>query len=159
MNERVNSKEKYPPVIKTVTVTLPVAAAFQLFTAGFGSWWPLASHSLGEEQAESCVLEGRVGGRIYEIQREGQQAAWGTVLDWEPPRRLVFSWHPGRLPDSAQQVEVIFQAMDGGAQVTLTHTGWERLGDQAQAQWENYETGWVYVLSRYAAAAAVIPGR
>jgi uncharacterized protein YndB with AHSA1/START domain len=142
------------PLIKTVFVPLAPAEAFRLFTEGYGRWWPIASHSVGEEQAAACALECFPAGRIYETLTDGRQVEWGQVLEWQPPTRLVFSWRPGRAPDTAQQVEVVFTSHPHGSTLTLTHSGWELLGEQAAAVRPGYDTGWDYVLSCYTTLAA-----
>lgn len=146
------------PVRKEVTVKSSVERAFQIFTEGIGSWWPLATHSVARDQAESVVFEARVGGLVRERARDGETHTWGEVLVWEPPRRVVFSWHPGREPNTAQEVEVSFSEADGGTRVTLVHRGWERLGDQAAATRDQYAGGWDAVLGRcYVEACAGEP--
>ena len=139
---------------KTVRVKASVEAAFRLFTAGINGWWPLATHSVCEEEDASCAVEGRVGGRFFERARDGKEHVWGTVTAWEPPVRVAFTWHPGRAAAGAQSVEVRFS--DAGSGVTLvelTHTGWEKLGAQAVSVRERYETGWDFVLGEYFAKA------
>ena len=148
MKDSKKTQATIPAVEKLVRVSLPVEAAFDLFTKGIASWWPLKSHSVGNERAKTCVFEGRAGGRIYEIQGDGTQSDWGQVLTWEPPRRVIFTWHPGRIADTAQKVEVIFTAIEGGTRLELTHTGWELLGDRAHGIREQYESGWNYVLGQ-----------
>jgi len=140
---------------KTVEVAAPPERAFRLFTEGMAEWWPLATHSVGEERAETVILEPGVGGRILERTRDGEEHLWGTVTVWEPPGRVAFTWHPGRGPDTEQDVEVRFEPSGSGARVELVHTGWERLGDRAAAVYENYDGGWDFVLSERFAAAAV----
>lgn len=142
------------PVRKQLKVNLPVEKAFELFTAGMGKWWPLATHSVGEDQAETCFLEGWVGGRIVEVLKDGSQSEWGRVLVWEPFHKVSFSWYPGRAPDTAQEVTVTFSEIPGGSLVKLVHTGWEALGTAAQARRDGYETGWDLVLAKYLSAAA-----
>ena len=88
------------PVRKTLTVPLSLEKAFRLFTADIASWWPLATHSVAEGKAETVIMEGRVGGRFYERTSDGRGALWGEVRVWDPPRRLVYSWHPGRAAES-----------------------------------------------------------
>ena len=139
-----------PPVRRTVVVNAPPAAAFRRFTAEIASWWPLKTHSLGEGATETCVFEGRVGGRIVERIRGGREAVWGTVTAWEPPHRVAFTWHPGQNPDTAQDVEVRFVSDGNRTGVELTHTGWERLGAQGKKFRNGYNIGWVYVLGIYA---------
>jgi uncharacterized protein YndB with AHSA1/START domain len=141
------------PVVKVVSVSLPVEAAFQLFTEQIHQWWPLASHSVFGEEAAACRLEGRVGGRFYEIHRDGREADWGQVLAWEPPHRLVVTMHPGRAPDLATQVEVTFTPEADGTRLTLTHSGWERFGASAVEMRGRYDSGWELVLNGYAGRA------
>jgi hypothetical protein len=142
------------PIVKTVFVPLKIEDAFQLFTAGYSRWWPVLTHSVGEEQAASCTLECRLGGRIYETLKDGKDVEWGIVLAWEPLHSLDFSWHPGRQAASAQQVEVIFQAVPGGTRATLTHRGWEILGEEAAVVRPGYDSGWEYVLGCFSTVAA-----
>ena len=98
-----------------------------------------------------CELppRGRVGGRFYEVNRDGLQSDWGQVRVWEPPRRVVFSFNPGRSPDTAEQVEVTFQPDGGGTRVTLTHSEWELFGPRARELRDNYDHGWNTVLNRF----------
>lgn len=60
--------------------------------------------------------------------------------------RVAFSWHPGRTSDTAQRVEVTFEADGEHTRVTLVHTGWETLGDAAAETRDGYGSGWVPVL-------------
>jgi hypothetical protein len=69
-------------------------------------------------------------------------AIWGTVIAWEPARRVAFTWHPGREPESAQEVEVRFVTTEAGTRVELEHRGWERLGETARATRDSYDQGW-----------------
>lgn len=142
------------PVQKQLKVRLQTEAAFRLFTEGFGKWWPLATHSVGEKLAETCFFEGQVGGRIYEVMKDGSQAEWGKVLAWEPFEQVIFQWYPSRTPETAQEVTVRFSEVSGGTLVELVQTGWESLGTEAQASREGYDFGWEFVLANYIIAAA-----
>ena len=137
------------PVRKELKVNLSAETAFRLFTEGLNKWWPLATHSVGEEKAENCFFEGRVGGRIYEVMKDGKQADWGKVLVWEPYDKVSFTWHPGRTSDTAQEVTVTFSESSGGTIVELVHTGWEALGEKAATARNGYVTGWDFVLGKY----------
>jgi DNA-binding transcriptional ArsR family regulator/uncharacterized protein YndB with AHSA1/START domain len=142
------------PVTKSFVVQLPSAAAFRLFTAEIGRWWPLRSHSVFREAAATCAIDEHAGGRIYEVHTDGRQSEWGRVLAWEPPRRLVCSWYPGRGPETAQELEITFEDEAGSTRVTLTHTGWERLEELAATTRSHYESGWDMVLTHYTDLAA-----
>jgi uncharacterized protein YndB with AHSA1/START domain len=134
---------------KSITVERPIEEAFALFTDGIAGWWPLETHSIHQERATSLTLEGRVGGRLYEVSDEGEEGLWGTVTVWEPPHRLAYTWHPGREEETSQEVEVRFIPDGGGARLELEHRGWER----APQSRGHYDTGWEVVLGRYASAA------
>ena len=140
----------HSPIVKTVTVKATPDRAFRRFTQEIGLWWPLASHSVGEADAETVTIEGRVGGHIIEKIRGGREAVWGTVTVWDPPRHVAFSWHPGQDPSTAQDVDVRFSAVDGGTRVELQHRGFERLGREARRARRGYPIGWAYVLGLYA---------
>jgi uncharacterized protein YndB with AHSA1/START domain len=155
----VSTETTIAPVVRSVSVRREVEEAFRIFTEEIGSWWPLESHARAVAQrtgegvkAETVILEGRVGGRIYEVMSDGTEASWGEVLVWEPPRRLVLSWNPSPRRQ-VTEVEVTFTAQEDGTRVDLEHRGWERLGDEAKEIREEYVQGWPIVLSRFAPAA------
>ena len=55
----------------------------------------------------------------------------------------------GRTPP--RPLEVAFTAIDGGARVELTHSGWEKLGEKALETRNGYDSGWDIVFGeRYA---------
>lgn len=137
------------PIRHAVEVTMPVARAFRLFIDQIDSWWPLGSHSVGLERATGCFFESRHGGRIYETHADGSLHLWGTVTEWQPPDRVVFSWHPGRGADTAQEVEIRFTDLGGRTRVELEHRGWESLGEHAAEIRERYHSGWPGVLVHY----------
>ena len=136
------------PVVKTVTVACTPEEAFRYFTADFGMWWPAATHSVVayasqfKDKPTTVILEPRVSGRIFERTRAGEEHAWGSVLVWQPPRRVAFSFHPGRDDKEAQTVEVTFSAAPEGTSVVLTHSGWEKLSANARQARDSYNQGW-----------------
>ncbi|MCH8024329.1 MAG: SRPBCC domain-containing protein [Candidatus Marinimicrobia bacterium] len=103
-----------------------------------------------KRQNENLRLQSlfRQGGELFEITKSGEKHIWGTIQDWSPPGELTFSWHPGRAPATAQVITVSFQAQDDGTRVTLTHGGWETLGDAAAETREGYVQGWDIVLGQ-----------
>ncbi len=122
-------------VRQAVTVDVPVERAFDVFTAEMGSWWPLETHHIGEQAAETAVVEPRAGGRWFERAADGSECDWGRVLAWEPPTRVVFAWHLdaewGFDPDPAHASEVEIRFIpegDATTRVELEHRGIERHG-------------------------------
>jgi len=138
-----------PSVEKSILVALPLEAAFKLFTQGLTTWWPLATHSVGAADAVSCHIEEHEGGRVYEVDKDGIESPWGVVLAWEPPHRFMMSWRPGRGEDTAQELEVLFEAEGDGARLKVIHRNWEILGEKATETRAGYITGWDIVLGHY----------
>ena len=150
----MNQEATLGPVRRSVEVAAPLEDAFRLFTDGIATWWPLGYYSVGGERATAVVFEPAVGGRIYEVMDDAGHADWGRVTAWEPPHRIVFSWHPGADPEVATEVEIRFAA-DGpdATRVELEHRHWERLGQRAADGRASYVPGWGEVLERYADVA------
>lgn len=146
------------PIHASVTVRRGPEDAFRIFTQDMGTWWPLHVHSIAQDEfegrvkAEAIVCEGREGGRIYEVMSDGAEGTWATIVAWDPPHRVVMAWKPTLTEGPSTEIEVTFVAEDGGTRVELSHRGWERLGDRAEAARSQYGDGWTGVLSRYAAA-------
>lgn len=134
---------------KVVAVPATPQRAFELFTVKIHEWWPLITHSVGEEHAVGVVFGEGVGGTIVETLADGTTAVWGTVTVWEPPDRVAFTWHPGNPESEAGRVEVTFTPEPaGGTLVELVHSGWDRRPDGVRAR-ARYDTGWDTVLQDY----------
>jgi uncharacterized protein YndB with AHSA1/START domain len=142
----VSAATALPPLVKSVVVAAPVERAFELFTAEIGQWWPLVTHSVGEESAVSVQIECRLGGRITETVQDGSTYVWGTITDWSPASSLTFTWHPGQPEDEATLVTVIFRPDGEQTEVRLEHSGWDDRSDGARAR-ADYNTGWDIVLA------------
>jgi len=139
-----------PPIRRSLIVSWDQTAAFRRFTQDFGSWWPWRTHSVGGPHVARLVFECRTGGLIFEEHADGRRFQWGRVLEWEPPRRLKFSWHPAREPSTAQEVEVRFLPEGSGTRVELVSDHWENWGRNAQRARKGYDMGWAYVLNVWA---------
>jgi hypothetical protein len=146
------------PVVKTITVRCSQERAFDVFTARMGSWWPVTRFSIAADEGVSEVVDVRIdpteGGRCYEVRADGSEADWGHVVAWEPPSRVAMSWKPTLRAQPSTEWEVVFTAEGPDAtRVVLTHTGWERLGEDGPEARESYLSGWDGVLGLYAARA------
>ena len=132
-------------VRKTVTVDCAVEEAFRVFTADAMSWWPVDSHSISRTVSE-IVFEPGEGGEVYEVSSSGEKGHWATVVDWDPPTRLVLAWNIVEREGDATEVEVRFSPEGDGTRVALEHRGWERVAANAEAKRANYDSGWDVVL-------------
>ena len=95
------------------------------------------------------VIEPGPGGRIYEQTAGGRQFSWGTVVAWEPPRRLVCEWLVG---DTPTELEVRFApGADGGTVVEIEHRGWERFGEAGTDRRDRNDWGWRGVIRLFVA--------
>jgi uncharacterized protein YndB with AHSA1/START domain len=127
--------EQTTAVHKTVTVKADVEHAFNVFTAGFDTWWP-RSHHIGKKPMQKAIIEPHVGGRCVGREADGNDCQWGTVTAWEPPRRLVIAWHIAPNfqvvdldPSKSSEVEVRFTPeANGTTRVDLEHRYLERHG-------------------------------
>ena len=138
------------PIVRSVLVSWGQEAAFRRFAADFGSWWPWRTHSIGGKRVARLVFEPRVGGRVYEEHADGRRFQWGTVLEWDPPARVKFTFHPAREASSAQDVEVRFLPEAGGTRLELTASKWENWGKGAARARKGYGAGWGYILNVWA---------
>ncbi len=138
----------------TVRVRRGIEDAFDLFTSGIGSWWPLETHSFGGERASEVFMEPRRGGRFYERFVNGEEHTTGRVIEWDRPHIVAFTWQHD---DWVAPTEVVVRFVPEDTNLTrveLEHRAWERLGLIAQQSRDMYANGWPAVVDRYAQAAA-----
>ncbi|SMY09556.1 SRPBCC domain-containing protein [Flavimaricola marinus] len=155
-------KDTLAPICKSIVVPLDPAAAFKLFTEGFGTWWPVASHSVSAAKGDLpkyVSLEPRKGGRIVETTAQGRKEVWGRISQWEPGVRLDIDWHVGRDASEATQVSVVFEEEGSGTRIDLTHGGFDRFADASVAMTDEYTHGWGFVLQYYRAAGQLVRGK
>jgi uncharacterized protein YndB with AHSA1/START domain/uncharacterized protein YciI len=141
-----------PPIRRQVVVPAGPRVAFDVFTQRIGDWWPVERFSVFGAGSAAAFADGR----LVETGPDGAESVWGEVLDWQPPRLLRMTWHPGDDPAKAGTVEVGFAPVgDALTLVTITHTGWEKHADPGAAR-AGYGTGWPGVLAGYAATVPVV---
>ena len=133
---------------KTVTVDCAVEEAFRVFTADARSWWPVETHSINVE-VDEIVFEPAVGGEVYEIGSNGRRGHWATVLEWDPPTRLVLAWNILERPGDVTEVEIRFLPEGESTRVELEHRGWEGVELDAPLKRGSYDSGWDFVLDKY----------
>jgi uncharacterized protein YndB with AHSA1/START domain len=144
-------------VIRDVVVAAPIATCFTTFVDGFGRWWP-PEHHVGDRAIVDFRIEPAVGGRCYDIDTDGTESQWGTVLVFDPPIRLVIAWHVqgdwtiDLDPARQSEVEVTFRARGPEAtEVRLEHRELDRHGDGAAGVRGGVDSpgGWGGALARF----------
>jgi uncharacterized protein YndB with AHSA1/START domain len=138
---------------KEIYVDASPETAFRVFTEQIAAWWPLHKYGLFLEDRDSVVFEDRDGWKLVEKAKDGREAFWGEVLEYEFASRLRMTWHPGHsLEAMPTEIEVTFAADGDGTTVVLEHSGWEKCaGDRREAR-TGYDRGWNEVLDTYKAA-------
>ena len=158
----MNVVDPIQPVQLSITVKASIERAFRVFTAEYDTWWP-RTHHIGKSPMKKAIIEGRKNGRCYTEQEDGSECDWGTVLVWEPPRRVVLAWQITGdwqyQPDLAQasEVEIRFTPIDsGGTRVELEHRHLERHGAGAAPMRTAVDApdGWSGLLQLFAARVA-----
>jgi uncharacterized protein YndB with AHSA1/START domain len=154
---------KVAPIRKSLVVKTSADKAFTVFTGKIGRWWPRA-FTIGTSPLKDVVMEERSGGRWYERGEDGSECAWGKVLAWEPPTRIVLAWQISGewkyVPDLVTELEVRFTPVGTGeTRVDFEHRKLEALGDTADAVRAQLESGWPGLLEAYAAEAEERPSQ
>jgi uncharacterized protein YndB with AHSA1/START domain len=126
------------PVVETVEIRASPEAVFRYFTQ---------PGALTQWLGEAADVEPRPGG-LFSV-RIGGETIRGHYVRVEPPRRLSITW--GRegselLPPGVSEVDVRFDAIDGGTRVTLEHRG------LPTSEGPRHREGWRHFLGRLGTA-------
>src|SRR4030095_12079610 len=119
--------------VSTVVGTDP-ADAFEVFTRDTSLWWRRDPRFRISSAVPGTVrFEAAEGARVLEEFPDGERNEIGTILVWQPGRRLVFEWRSGPFdPNDCTEVEVTFARVNRGTEVTRApwvevRTRWPRL--------------------------------
>jgi uncharacterized protein YndB with AHSA1/START domain len=150
------------PVVREVVVRAPLETCFRTFVDGFNSWWPPEHHIGDDRTIVKFRIEPFVGGRCYDVDTNGGECQWASVLSYEPPRRLVLAWHiQGDWtidldPSRQSEIDITFATLDDErTAVRLEHGRLERHGDGASGLQAGIagDGGWSSLLLRFMDAA------
>jgi hypothetical protein len=149
----------FAPVVRTLAVNCSRAHAYATFTARIGEWWPRAFSASGVDLAD-VVIEPHVGGRIYEISRNGDEFTWGAIKAIQDGTTITMVWTLGVRAPEPTEVDVRFAGDITGdladddlvAEVTLRHSGF--VSDDDHGRFEA-DAGWTEILAAYQACAEV----
>ncbi len=154
--EKSKETNMLPPVVKTIILPYTLEHVFRTFTNELALWWPLDKHSSAAMEGEtSQALDATLceDGEIWETDHKGRRHLWGTFTEFTPFTRLRINWHVSRPVEEATEIMVEFESVGESTKVTLTHSGWEALGHDAETIREGYHTGWDYVFCQRFASA------
>jgi uncharacterized protein YndB with AHSA1/START domain len=140
------------PLIVEFAVEVPPAHAFTAWTRGCAAWWP-TTHTISGDPA-AITFEPRPGGRIFERGPDGEEHDWGTVLEWQPPDRLRYSWHLFFDASEATEIELTFSPAEQGTAIRLAQSGWERVGAAGPPRRTKTDAMWGRLTAAFAQACA-----
>jgi uncharacterized protein YndB with AHSA1/START domain len=140
------------PLRMSFDVACSAEHAFTVWTSKISTWWP-ADHTVTGNDDLVVVMEGGVGGRIYERAPDGAEHDWGEVTVWNPPGRLGYLWHLRRDRSDATEVEIRFLAQGTGVtRIEIEHRGWEGLGRAGDEWRDRNRAGWKTLLPHFLTA-------
>lgn len=123
----------------TVSVAVPPAVAFDIFTRDIDRWWRRGIQFRNARGRRGFIrLEPHIDGRLFESV-DGESGPRvievGRVSAWNPPDRLAFSWRNANFaPEEVTEVEVSFRATAHGTLVSVVHRGWSALREDHPAR-------------------------
>lgn len=123
----------------SVYVAVSLEDAFEVFTAEIDAWWRHGRRfRIAGAKPGRIVFEQRLGGRLFETVElpSGERTfETGSVVVWEPPRRLALEWRGVNFkPHEKTLVEVTFTPTGDGTMVRVEHRGWSALPDEHPAR-------------------------
>lgn len=123
----------------SVYVAVGIEDAFEVFTAEIDLWWRHGrKFRIAGKGPGRIVFEQRMGGRLFETVElaSGERTFQvGTVVEWEPPRRVSLEWRGLNFaPHEKTLIEVTFTPMGEGTMVRVEHRGWSALPDDHPAR-------------------------
>jgi uncharacterized protein YndB with AHSA1/START domain len=153
-----HTERKTLPTLPAATAQVAVDAspddAFRIFTEEIGLWWRRGTPYWNDPvRGLSIRIEPGIGGRFLEVYDLETETGFevGRVTTWEPGRRLAFTWINLGWPEGVTtDVELTFEPHGDETLVTLRHSGFERLGPDAERLMTGYDMGWKEVVGWFA---------
>ena len=130
-------------LVVEVPIDATPATVWATLTKDVGTWWP--KHFYATENAKSFVVEGQLGGRVFEDGGEGAGAIWGTVVVWQPGVKMTWAceMYPGFGGPGRSFVTFEVAAKGKGSVVRLSDSGLCPDGSAAKG---SLEAGWAELL-------------
>ena len=97
---------------------------WQALVGEVAAWWP--RHFFNHPDPAAFVIEGWIGGRVYEDWGSGAGYLFGTVVVWVPEQRMTWACelYPDWSGPGRSYVSFVLDDADGGTQVRVTDGGY-----------------------------------
>ena len=89
MNPKMMKPAQSYQVAFEVSIRAPRDRIWTALTEETNNWWPKDFFSA--ENPAGFVIEGQLGGRVYEAWNGGGGVLWGTVVVWSPGYRMTWA--------------------------------------------------------------------
>ncbi|GIJ34839.1 hypothetical protein Vse01_39870 [Micromonospora sediminimaris] len=144
----------YDPFVRhSVTVAADRKTAFKVFLEDFPQWWP--ENFRTTKVGAPLGVDPKKGGRLYEIDEQGEEHTFGLIRTVDAPDTLAVGWRLngfGRIdPDNASEFTVTF-VPDGQkkTRVEVEHTHFDRMGTKHAKRVRNgMDKGWPTILASF----------
>ncbi|PZG24367.1 hypothetical protein C1I95_00120 [Micromonospora craterilacus] len=144
----------YDPFVRhSVTVKADRKTAFKVFLEDFPQWWPKNFRTT--KVGAPLGVDPKTGGRLYEIDEQGEEHTFGLIRKVDGPDTLAVGWRLngfGRIdPDNASEFTVTF-VPDGQkkTRVDVEHTHFDRMGTKHAKRVRNgMDKGWPTILASF----------
>jgi len=136
-------------ITKTVFLKAPKATVWAFLTEKdkLARWFHPAEDDLADGQDYALLGDSAEGGTVRQC--------WGTVQQWEPPTRLVYSFTVKPLNGAMTTVTWTLDEIDGGTRLTLLHEGVGVAGDAAFGLLTALDKGWDEHFGRLRGVASI----
>ena len=123
-------------IVKTIFLKAPPSHVWRFLTEKdkLAIWFHAGEADL-EKGGDYAMLTNSLG-------REGTRMVTGKVLEFDPPKKLVHTFTHKGLDNVETTCTWDLVEAEGCTILTLTHSGWEKLGQKAFEVAANHDTGW-----------------
>ncbi|GHO60012.1 SRPBCC family protein [Ktedonobacter robiniae] len=120
-----------------ITIAASPQKVFEALTTDIAAWW--GSPFIKRRDANTIVLEPKVGGRLYEVYGENEGALWGMVSSIRNDEELCLTGSMGMPEPTYGAVTFTLAPQGDSTQVKLTHSAFGRISAERKGC---YTEGW-----------------
>ena len=129
-------------IVKTIFLKAPPQHIWKFLTeADKLALWFHAGEADLVEGGEWSLLTNSYG-------KEGERMMWGEVKELRPHEKLVHTFTHPYLKEVETTCTWTLEGVEGGTVLTLVHSGWEKVEEDAFGMAANHDTGWDEHFSR-----------